>query len=330
MNNIFIQNNSAQALAKYLSKNKLGNKYAIITDSQTAKLFGKKFLKAIPNSQLFTFPAGEKSKNINTVTALAEAMIAKQFDRNDAVIALGGGVVGDIAGFLASIYMRGIPYVQVPTTLLAMVDSSIGGKTGVDLPSGKNLLGTFAQAKAIFIDPSFLKTLPKNQIRNGLAEIIKCGVIKDKDLFNFIERNLEKILSLNSTSIHHIITRSVAIKTTIVEKDEKEANIRMLLNYGHTFGHALERLSGYKLLHGYAISIGMVLANKIAVQKKLLKKSDAERIKNLLTKAGLPVTTIKKLTLKDVYSDKKKISNTINLVLPTKIGHAIIYPEKCQ
>ncbi len=317
-------------MAKYLSKNKIGNKYAIITDSQTAKLFGKKFLKAIPNSHLFSFPAGEKSKNISTIATIAEAMIAKNFDRKDAIIALGGGVVGDMAGFLASIYMRGIPYIQVPTTLLAMVDSSIGGKTGVDLPSGKNLLGTFAQAKAVFIDPHFLKTLPKNQIKNGLGEIIKYGVIKDKNLFKFIEQNFQKILNLDPKCINHIIERSVAIKTTIVEKDQKEANIRMLLNYGHTFGHALERLSGYKLLHGYAISIGMVLANKIAVQKKLLKKSDADRIKDLLTKAGLPVTTMKKLTLRDTHSDKKKFGKIINLVLPTKIGKAIIHPEKCE
>ncbi|MFA5820772.1 MAG: 3-dehydroquinate synthase [Candidatus Gracilibacteria bacterium] len=330
MNNIFIQNNSAQAISKFLSKNRIGNKYAVITDSITAKLFGKKFLKAIPNSHLFTFPAGEKSKNITTIVTLAEAIIAKQFDRKDAIIALGGGVVGDMAGFLASIYMRGIPYIQVPTTLLAMVDSSLGGKTGVDLPSGKNLLGTFAPAKAVFIDPLFLHTLPKNQIRNGLAEIIKYGVIKDKSLFNFIEQNLEKIFSLDTTSINHIISRSVAIKIAIVKKDEHESGLRMLLNYGHTFGHALERLSGYKLLHGYAIAIGMILANKIAVQKKLLKKSDAERIKNLLMRAGLPVTTMKKLTMKDLLSDKKKSDKVLSLVLPTKIGHAIIHPEKCQ
>lgn len=230
-------------------------------------------------AEIITFEEGEKSKRLSVVESLAEKMVEKEFTRKDAIIALGGGVVGDIAGFLASIYFRGIPYIQIPTTLLAMVDSSIGGKTGVDMECGKNLIGTTTQPIAVFIDTNYLKTLPVKQIRNGLAEIIKYGIIADQKLFKFIEQNLNKIFAHEEKAINYIIKRSVEIKVKIIEEDEKEKGKRMLLNYGHTYGHALERLSGYTLLHGYAISIGMVIINDIAIKKKLLKKAEAERIK---------------------------------------------------
>lgn len=330
---IFIQKDCIAELIKFLKKNKLGGKYAIITDSKVKKLYGITLLKFLKknglNSDIFSFSEGEKSKNLQTVENLANTMIEKKFDRKDAIIALGGGVVGDLAGFLASIYMRGIPYIQVPTTLMAMVDSSVGGKTGVDLKTGKNLIGTFTQPKAVFIDSKYLASLPIKQIRCGLAEVIKYGVIKDATLFKFIEQNLEKILKLEEKTLNQIIKRSVEIKAEVVEKDEKESGYRMILNYGHTFGHALEKRSGYKLLHGYAISIGMVLANEMAVAKKLLPKTIAERIKKLFKKAGLPTSTMKKLTLKDLQSDKKRQGAYINLILPKKIGQVIIHKEKC-
>ncbi|MEK7085497.1 MAG: 3-dehydroquinate synthase, partial [Patescibacteria group bacterium] len=293
---IFIQNGIINKLPEYLKKMNLGDDYALITDTKTEKLFGRSLVKFLKSKgikvEMISFDQGEKSKNLKTVEELAEKMIEKKFDRRDAIIVLGGGVAGDIGGFLASIYYRGIPYIQIPTTLLAMVDSAIGGKTGVDLKSGKNLIGTITQPKAVFIDTNYLKTLPENQIRNGLAEIIKCGVIKDAKLFKFIEQNLDKILKLDKKAINYIIQRSVEIKVEIIEHDEKESGQRMILNYGHTYVHALEKLSNYTLLHGYAISIGMVIANKIAIQKRLLKPAVAERIKNLLKKAELPVTTI--------------------------------------
>lgn len=330
---IFIQQDCGEKIASYLKTAKLGNKHAIITDSKVYKLHAKILASQLSKhgikTAIFHFLNGEKSKRIVTVEKLAEAMVNKGFDRKDAIIALGGGVVGDLAGFLASIYLRGIPYIQLPTTLLSMVDSSIGGKTGVDLNVGKNLLGTFTQPKAVFIDPKYLKTLPQKQIRNGLAEVIKYGVIKDKQLFKFIEQNLEKILQLEKNPIEHIIKRSVEIKSEIVEKDEKEGNLRMILNYGHTFGHALEKLSNYKLLHGYAISIGMVLANKMAVEKNLLDKNSAERIKKLLSNAGLPITTMQKLIMKNFANDKKRIDKYINFILPTAIGKVIIHKEAC-
>lgn len=320
-------------LTQKLKKLKLGNRYAIITDSKVERLYGIALLRNLKKNgieaELFSFKEGEISKNLKTVETLAEQMVEKGFDRKDAIIALGGGVVGDMAGFLASIYMRGIPYVQIPTTLLAMVDSSIGGKTGVDLPQGKNLLGTFQLPKAILLDLRYIKTLSQQQIRNGLAEVIKTAVIKDQILFKFIEQNLDKILALEETSVNHIVKRCIEIKSKVVKEDEKEKDLRQILNYGHTYGHVIEKMSGFKLLHGYAISIGMVLANKFAVEKKLLKAKDADRIKNLLQKAGLPITTMKKPTFKDLSFDKKRTGNVVNFILPTKIGKVVIYPIKC-
>ena len=332
--NVFIENGLGKKIAQKLRSLKLGKKYLIITDTKVKKLYGNSLLRYLKKNSIkadiLSFTPGEKNKIMQTIESLAERMVEKGFDRKDAIIALGGGVVGDIAGLLSAIYMRGIPYVQVPTTLLAMVDSSIGGKTGVDLKNGKNLLGTFTQPKAVFVDPLYLKSLPSKQIKNGLAEIIKYGVIKDKNLFNFIERNLKKILGLDKKALEKIIFDSIKIKVQIVEKDEKEGNLRMILNYGHSFGHVLEKMSGYKLLHGFAISIGMVIINKIAVEKKILNPKDAERIKKLLKNAGLPVVTIKNISNQDLHGDKKKTGNSINIILPKRIGSAIIYKEKCR
>ncbi|MBI4235027.1 3-dehydroquinate synthase [Candidatus Peregrinibacteria bacterium] len=331
---IFIGEGLAKDLAALLKESPIGKKYAIITDSITKKLFGKNILKNFNNkkisAEIFTFNKGEKSKQINTIEKLANEMIAKGFDRKDAIIALGGGVVGDLAGFLASIYMRGIPYIQVPTTLLAMVDSAIGGKTGVDIESGKNLLGTIAQPKAVYIDIDFLKTLPKNQIQNGLAEIIKYAVICDKRFFKYLEKNLEKILNLDKEAILYIIEKSVKIKTKVVEKDETENLTRMKLNYGHTYGHALEKQSNYTLLHGFAVAIGMVLANEIAVKEGYLKSKTAERIRALIKRAGLPTTTIKKPEIKYLSSDKKCYGGQIHFVLPKRIGKVKIHKVKCR
>lgn len=329
---IFIEKGEAQKLHKRLKQLKLGQKYAIITDSKTEKIHGisiSKFLnKNGIKNEIFSFEAGEKSKTLNTIEELSEAMVEKGFNRKDAIIALGGGVVGDIAGFLASIYLRGIPFVQIPTTLLAMVDSAIGGKTGVDLKAGKNLIGTITQPKAVFIDINFLKTLPENQIRSGLGEIIKYGVIKDEKFFTYLEKNLAKIFAHDEKVLNYIIQKSIAIKVEVVENDEKESKNRMILNYGHTYGHALEKLSNYTLLHGYAISIGMVIANEIAVEKKILNQKDADRIKALFIKAGLPTFSMYKPTTQDLLKDKKAEGKSINFVLPTKIGNAIIYNQK--
>ncbi len=330
---IIIEKGCIKTLPAYLKKEKPGKKYAIITDNTVRKLFGnglKKMLnKAGIQAELFDMKSGEKSKNLKTVEKLAQEMVEKGFSRHDAVIALGGGVVGDTAGFLASIFMRGVPVIHIPTTLLGMVDSAIGGKTGVDLSSGKNLIGSIYQPKAIFIDYNYIKNLPPKQLKNGLAEIIKYGVIMDKSLFKFIERNIEGILNNEEKLMTHLIEKSVRCKVKVVKRDEKEHGIRIILNYGHTYGHAIEKRSGYKTLHGYAISVGMVIANQIAVKKKVLKKKTAERIKNLLKQAGLPVATLHYPDKKDIASDKKREGNYIKMVIPEKIGKVIIHKEKC-
>jgi 3-dehydroquinate synthase len=332
---ILLGENVVDELPSILKKQKVGQKYCIITDSTVLKLYGEPLFRHLKkngiNAEIISFPKGEKQKNLQTIEKLAEKLIQKKFTRKDALIALGGGVVGDIVGFLASVYMRGIPVIQIPTTLLAMVDSSVGGKTGVNLSKGKNLIGAFHHPIFTFIDIAYLKKLPEKQIKNGLAEVIKYSVIADASLFNFIEQNVDKILVAEKNSILKIIQRSIEIKAKIIEEDENEKGERMKLNYGHSFGHLLEKLSGYTLLHGYAVSIGMVLVNKIAVQKGLLSKSDAERIKNLLKKSGLPITTMQKLRISDLSNDKKAEDGYINLVYPKKIGDAVILKEKlCQ
>ncbi len=332
---IYVEDGITKQIPEILKKMEVGKKYAIITDTIVEKLFGKKLQNALKRkkikSEIISFKKGEQSKTMATVEKLGEEMIKKGFDRYDAVIALGGGVVGDIGGFLASIYMRGIPYIHIPTTLMAMIDSAIGGKTGVDLKCGKNLMGTIYQPKAVFIDINYLKNLPVKQIQNGLAEVIKYGVIKDKRLFKFLERNIDKILKKDPITLKHVLKRSIKVKVNIVRKDEREqTGLRAILNYGHTYGHALEKLSGYKLLHGFAISIGMVIVNKIAVEKGLMKEKHAQRIKKLLEATGLPVTTMKKVTKKDLLSDKKKEGNYVNIILATKIGKAIIVKAKCK
>lgn len=332
---VYVEDGITKQIPEILKKMEVGKKYAIITDTIVEKLFAKKLQNALKRkkikSEIISFKKGEQSKTMATVEKLGEEMIKKGFDRHDAVIALGGGVVGDIGGFLASIYMRGIPYIHIPTTLMAMVDSAIGGKTGVDLKNGKNLMGSVYQPKAVFVDIEYLKGLPVKQIQNGLAEVIKYGVIKDKRLFKFLERNMEKILKKDPQTLEFILKRSIKVKVDIVRKDEREqTGLRAILNYGHTYGHALEKLSGYKLLHGHAISIGMVIVNKLAVKKGILKEKTAERIKKLLKLAGLPVTTMKKVTKKDLLSDKKKEGDYINLILATKIGNATIVQAKCK
>lgn len=296
---------------------KYGNRYAIISDSRVGKLYGKKLTEKIGKKAiLITFPHGERSKNLYTIEQICKKMVKYGFDRHDCVIALGGGVTGDIAGFVASIYMRGINYIQVPTSLIAMVDSSIGGKTGVNTSEGKNLIGTFYQPKAVFIDPNLLKTLPKRHLINGMAEVIKYGCIKSYSLFKFIEQNYQKILNRDSGLLNKIIEQSCAIKSEIVKKDEKEKGLRMILNFGHTIGHALEKLSGFKLLHGEAISIGMI------------EKCENPALKLLLQKIGLPTKMPKKFSIeqiqKAIKSDKKKKTGHIREIIVKKIGKAHI------
>ncbi|MFW5906354.1 MAG: 3-dehydroquinate synthase, partial [Desulfobia sp.] len=235
--------------------------------------------------------------------------------------------------FTASIYMRGIPFIQVPTSLLAQVDSSVGGKTGVDIPEGKNLVGTFNQPRLVYIDPDFLKTLPSQELMNGLAEIIKYSIIYDSDLFGFLQENRSRILSLDPEVMAEVIARCCRIKAEVVAADEKESDLRRILNYGHTLGHAIEAASGYLLSHGMAVALGMIAINRIAVLKSLLNKKEAEEIKGLVEAFGLPVKLPPDFTpstpeIKSyLKTDKKAVAGRPVFILPRSIGRITISDE---
>ena len=314
-----------KGILKAIEFQKFGaSKYAIITDSNVKKLYGEKLQELIRNQRcqvnLFAFSAGENSKNLTQTEQVGRKLVREGFDRNSMIIALGGGVVGDLAGFLASFYKRGIDYIQIPTTLLAQVDSSIGGKTGVNIPEGKNLFGSFYQPKAVFIDIEFLKTLPENEIKNGLAEIIKYGMVQSYELFEYLEQNFSK---RTSDFYLKIIKKSVAIKAKIVEKDEREQELRKILNYGHVVGHAVETTEEYKRIsHGEAVGLGMVYEGKISNKLGLLNRKDLERQNQLIQAVGLPITYKGNLDnlIEIMTRDKKVKSEKINFVLPTMIG----------
>jgi 3-dehydroquinate synthase len=270
---------------------------------------------------------GESHKNFGAVESLMRDFAKRGADRGSIVVALGGGVVGDIAGFAASIYMRGIPVVQIPTTLLAQVDASIGGKTGVNLAAGKNLVGTFHQPRLVMIDPQVLSTLPNRDYRAGLFEVIKCGVIRDAKLFKFIEDHHEQISSRDSKAMLRIITSAVKVKAEIVAKDEREGGLRRILNFGHTIGHALEADSAYKrFLHGEAVGWGMLAAAEIGVLAGVTPRKLADRISDVVEAYG-PLPSVKS-TAQDIMrlirSDKKARNGVPHFVLVTKIGRTLI------
>ncbi len=305
----------------------------IITDAKVAEIAGNRVLELMRSGgfkvELAVFPGGEDHKNLTTVGTLTEKMVELGLDRHSTVIALGGGIPGDVAGFAASIYMRGIRYIQVPTTLLAQVDSSVGGKTGVNLPQGKNLVGTFHQPSLVFIDVSFIKTLPEREYLTGLAEVIKYGIIWDSGFFGFLEQNQSAIGSRDQECLQQIVHRCCAIKADIVAQDETEGGIRALLNLGHTFGHALEALTGYRRYnHGEAVAIGIVLAARLAAESGVLSSSDHDRIQNLIVSLGLP-TSYERLVSSDIINqmrkDKKSVGGQLQLVLPTGIGSSQVF-----
>ncbi|MGB9762070.1 MAG: 3-dehydroquinate synthase [Caldimicrobium thiodismutans] len=311
-------------------------KIAIITDSKVENLYGESLLedlkKAGISAKLFTFPEGEASKNMDVIVRLARAMLQAGFDRKDLILALGGGVVGDIAGFLASIYMRGIPFIQVPTTLLAQVDSSIGGKTGVDLPEGKNLLGTFYQPKRVYIDLSVLKTLPLSEIKNGLAEVIKYGCILKSKLFHFIKKKGRDIYKLHSEDLNYLIYESCSAKGYVVSRDEKESGLRRVLNFGHTVGHALETLSNYQVPHGYCVAVGMIVEARLSEILGIAEKPVYEPLKSLLKDLEMPYRVrdiLPFIPSKEFYftlsKDKKIWKGKLTIVLLKRIGKFHFY-----
>jgi 3-dehydroquinate synthase len=311
-----------------IAKNMPALHYIIITDFNISAIYGRLLLDRLREMSLpvdiIDFPAGEGAKNIGTVTAIVEKLIKLGADRKSALVALGGGVVGDVTGFIASTFMRSIPYIQIPTTLVAQVDSSIGGKTAIDLPEGKNLLGTFYQPRGVFIDVKFLDTLPEEEMSSGLAEVIKYGVIDDVEVFNFLERNIRAIKERDREVLEEMIENACRIKKAIVEIDEKELGIRRVLNFGHTIGHAIEAESNYAVSHGAAVSLGMLAAARISENMHDFPPGDRERIEHLLESAGLPCLIPQGITTDGIMArlraDKKKEGDTIHFVLLKKMG----------
>ena len=311
-----------------IAKNHKANRYVLITDNFVGSLYAKQMMDSFKdvglNINLIEFPAGESSKNISTVLDIVGKMLELGADRGTMLIALGGGVVGDMVGFIASIYMRGIPYIQIPTTLIGQVDSSIGGKTAIDLPHGKNLLGTFHQPRAVFADLIFLETLPEKEFNNGLAEIIKYGIIDDEKMFRLLEDNMDAVKIRDSALLTKLVENCCRIKKSIVEIDEKEQGLRRLLNFGHTLGHAIEAVSQYSISHGEGVALGMIAAARISEKKKYLDTAQLKRIEEIILMAGLPVKIPQNFSADAIISrlamDKKKKDDVVHFVLVKKIG----------
>jgi 3-dehydroquinate synthase len=306
------------------------HRYALITDSTVEALHARSLYERLradgASVDLLPFPAGEAHKTRDSWAALSDRMLELGMGRDAAVLAVGGGVVGDLAGFVAATYLRGIPYVQIPTTLLAMIDSSVGGKTGVDTIAGKNLIGAFHQPRAVLADPAVLDTLPRRELAAGLAEAVKHGAIADAGYFGWIESRLEPLLARDPDALSQLITRSVEIKAAMVARDERESGPRKTLNFGHTLGHAIEALSGYRLLHGEAISIGMVGEARAGEAVGVTERGTAARLASVLAAAGLPTgfpdSMTREAVLELTRGDKKARGGAVEYALIRAIGRS--------
>ena len=306
----------------------------VVTNAVVNRLYGSRLMRSLQaagfRTSVICLPDGERTKSLRWVSAILDELVRRRYERTTVLLALGGGVVGDLAGFAAAVYLRGIPFVQVPTTLVAQVDSSIGGKTGVNHPLGKNLIGSFYQPQLVLSDPDVLHTLPAREYRAGLAEVIKYGVIADARLFKFLETGMQGILNFDPAAVQHIIQSSSASKATVVSQDEREGDRRRILNFGHTLGHALETVTKYRRYrHGEAVAIGMVVAARLAVQLGLADTRVAARIRDLVHKAGLPDQLPPypaAALLRAMRHDKKVRDQRIHFVLPDRIGHVSVQP----
>ena len=302
---------------------------AIITDSTTQRLYARKLRTALAQQGIrhgiFSIPAGERSKTISACMQIISSMSKKRYARDTLVLALGGGVVGDMAGFIAAIYNRGIPFIPIPTTLVAQADASIGGKTGIDTAYGKNLVGAFHHPVSVYIDIATLKTLPDAEFRNGLAETIKHAIIFNAAFFNFLSRHREDILQREKAELLHITRTNCLIKSRVVQQDFKERGMRKILNYGHTIGHAIETLSGYRLPHGSCVSIGMMVEGRIAHAMGLLSKNDLDAQLRILEAYGLRTKIPRAMKEASIialtHRDKKAKGGLARYSLPASIGH---------
>lgn len=323
---ILIEKGILKNCAQYITQLVRGNRVMIITDTNVAPLYLDTVKAAFEGSGLiissFVFEAGEQSKNLTTVANIYDALSKDEFTRKDCIIALGGGVCGDISGFAAATYMRGIDFVQIPTTLLSQVDSSVGGKTGVDTSYGKNLVGAFYQPKLVLIDPCTLDTLTDHYFADGMGEVIKYGCIKNAQLFDML-------LSVDiKANIEDIILECLKIKRDVVNEDERESGIRMILNFGHTVGHSIEKLSNFTLSHGECVAKGMVIITKASEKSGITQSGTAEKIARLCDKCGLStdVTFSIDEISENAKNDKKSSGDSLSVVLIDEIGKCIIHP----
>ncbi|HEU5071759.1 MAG TPA: 3-dehydroquinate synthase [Verrucomicrobiae bacterium] len=320
-------------LGEECRRRQLGQRCAVITDATVGPLFAPRVLTSLKRAGfapvLITVPAGETAKRLTNVQRCYDQLAANRLERQSFIVALGGGVVGDLAGFVAATYLRGIPFVQVPTTLLAQVDSSVGGKTGVNLKAGKNLVGAFHQPRLVLCDLDTFRTLPPREYRAGLAEVIKYGIIYDEPLFRRLERDLPQLLRRQTARLEPVIARCCEIKAEVVAQDETEGGLRAILNFGHTIGHALEAISSYgQYLHGEAISIGQIAAAQLSVTLVGLPAADAARITTLFRRAGLPtrvtLSARRRRALFDAMRlDKKVSAGEVKFVLARRIGNVV-------
>ena len=320
-------------VAEYLRPLKLGKRGVIITDTNVEPLYAGALCDALGKggftADVLSVPAGEASKSLRQANRLFEKLPSHGLDRQSFVIALGGGVVGDLAGFVAASYLRGLALVQVPTSLLAQVDSSVGGKTGVNLPQGKNLVGAFYQPKLVLADTDTLRTLPERELRSGFAEVIKHGAIRDAEFFEWLEREYKRVMALDPQAVTHVVRRCCEIKAAVVSADERESGLRALLNFGHTLGHAMETLSDYSgLLHGEAISMGMCCGARLSVKRAGLNEAEARRLRDLIAASGLPTRLGKAFKLGELLEaarlDKKARDGKLRFVLLKHLGEAFI------
>ena len=308
-------------------------KLMIVSDSNVSGYYLSELKLSLQNAfdyvSEFVFEAGEKSKNLDTVSRLYEELIKKHFERRDLLIALGGGVVGDLTGFCAATYLRGIDFIQLPTSLLSQVDSSIGGKTGVDCMQYKNMVGAFYMPKLVYMNLSVLKTLPSEQFSSGMGEIIKHGMIRDRAYYDWLSSNSDKIKSLDPAALEHMISRSCEIKRSVVEEDPTEKGIRAILNFGHTIGHAVEKLSYFSLFHGHCVAIGCVAA--VLISKSIgkdISENDIAGMYDVFKRFDLPVSISNRLIVDEIFettrSDKKMEAGRIKFILLNSLGDAYI------
>ena len=316
------------SLASVLSRFCPAHRYAVVTDDRVAELYAVRLSRMLHGAghrtDVFAFTAGEERKTRETWALVSDAMLETGCGRDTALLSFGGGVSGDLGGFVAATYMRGLPYVQVPTTLLAMIDASVGGKTGVDTAAGKNLVGAFHQPACVVIDPELLHTLPDAHLRAGLAEAVKHGAIADAAYLEWIEENADALLGGDLAALSRLIVRSVEIKAEIVARDERECGPRALLNFGHTVGHALEALSGYAILHGEAVAVGMVEEARIGERSGLTAPGTSARLRAVLTRLGLPTSLPIDVAADEVVgrtrTDKKARNGRVEYALIQEIG----------